>query len=209
MRKNYSLTDNGLVMVVEKRRSRRLAGVWLLHALADLPSCSPFSAGNRRGSAGQHPRSASAPFGLTFGRDPNDLTNARRRLLNDRPHMLRVMGSIDVPRTGIVFAANLQYFSGKPWAATALVPLPQTGGQPTQRVLLEPRGSHRLSAETLLDVRVSRTISVGGVGRIELLLDVLNALNDTAEEAWPRTISSARRSVSPPSSWIRVAQWPA
>jgi hypothetical protein len=31
-------------------------------------------------------------------------------------------------------------------------------------------------------VRVSRTISFGGSGRIELLVDVLNALNDTAEE---------------------------
>jgi hypothetical protein len=29
---------------------------------------------------------------------------------------------------------------------------------------------------------VSKTIALGGVGRIELLLDVLNALNDTAGE---------------------------
>ena len=28
------------------------------------------------------------------------------------------MGSVDVPKTGLVLAANLQYFSGKPWAAT-------------------------------------------------------------------------------------------
>ena len=36
----------------------------------------------------------------TFGRDPNNLTNAYGRLPNDRPHMLRVMGTFDVPRTG-------------------------------------------------------------------------------------------------------------
>ena len=54
--------------------------------------------------------------------------------------------------------------------------------QGSQRVLLEPRGSRRLSSQSLLDVRVSRTIAVGGVGRVELLVDVLNALNDTAEE---------------------------
>jgi hypothetical protein len=93
------------------------------------------------------------------------------------------MGSMDIPRTGFVVAANFQYFSGKPWAATTLVALPQTGNQPIQRVLLEPRGTRRLSSQTLLDLRVSRTITLGGVGRIELLLDVLNALNDTAEEA--------------------------
>ena len=51
-----------------------------------------------------------------------------------------------------------------------------------QRILLEPRGSRRLSTQTLLDLRVSRTIAVGRVGRIELLVEVLNALNDTAEE---------------------------
>src|SRR5207253_8281876 len=88
----------------------------------------------------------------TFGRDPNNLTNARGRLPNDRPHIVRVMGTVDVPRTGFVIAANLQYFSGKPWAATAQISLPQGD----QRILLEPRGSRRLSSQSLLDVRVSR-----------------------------------------------------
>jgi hypothetical protein len=49
-------------------------------------------------------------------------------------------------------------------------------------VLLEPRGSRRLSSQNLLDLRVSKTFRWAGRGRIELLLDVLNALNDTAEE---------------------------
>ena len=105
------------------------------------------------------------------------------------------MGSVDVPRTGFVVAANVQHFSGKPWAATAqIAPLPQGD----QRILLEPRGSRRLSSQTLVDLRVSRTFSLGGSTRIELLVDVLNALNDTAEEASGlRTISSARSSASP------------
>jgi hypothetical protein len=55
--------------------------------------------------------------------------------------------------------------------------------QGDQRILLEPRGSRRLSSQTILDVRLSRTIRFGGSRRIELLVDVLNALNDTAEEA--------------------------
>jgi hypothetical protein len=119
------------------------------------------------------------PTAIAFGRDPNNLTNADGRLPNDRPHMFRVMGTIDVPRTGFVVGANLQYFSGKPWAATALIALPQGD----QRILLEPRGSRRLSSQSILDVRLSRTFSLRGSGRIELLVDVLNALNDTAEEA--------------------------
>src|SRR5439155_22624843 len=72
-----------------------------------------------------------------------------------------------------------QYFSGKPWAATALVSVPQSDNQ---RIQLEPRGARRLSSPTLLDVRVSKMIPFGAAGRVELILDVLNALNDTAEE---------------------------
>lgn len=49
--------------------------------------------------------------------------------------------------------------------------------------MLEPRGSRRLSSQTLLDLRLSRALSFRGLGRIELLLDVLNALNSSAEEA--------------------------
>ncbi len=51
-----------------------------------------------------------------------------------------------------------------------------------QRVLLETRGSRRLSSQSLLDLRVSRPIAFGGLGRVDLIFDVLNAFNDTAEE---------------------------
>jgi hypothetical protein len=88
------------------------------------------------------------------------------------------MGAVDVPRTGVAIAANLQYFSGKPWAATTQISLLQGD----QRVLLEPRGSRRLSSQSVLDLRISKAISFGGVGRVDLLVDVLNALDDTAEE---------------------------
>ncbi len=92
--------------------------------------------------------------------------------------MLKAMASVDVPRTGVVVAANLQYLSGKPWAATTQITLPQGD----QRILLEPRGSRRLSSQSLLDVRVSRKVFSNRLGDIELFLDALNALNNTAEE---------------------------
>jgi len=59
------------------------------------------------------------------------------------------MGSVDVPRTGAVIAANLQHVTGKPWAASTQVKRPQGD----QRILLEPRGSRRLSSQSLLDLR--------------------------------------------------------
>jgi hypothetical protein len=170
----YSLTYNGLVMAVEKRRSRgwQAFGSYTASRASGLQPSS-----GARAADSQVSTIAGAPY-LTFGQDPNSLTNARGRLPNDRPHMFRVMGSVDVPRTGLVIAANVQYFSGKPWAATEQFALRQGD----QRILLEPRGARRMSSQTLVDVRLSRTIRFGAAGRVEVLLDVLNALNDTAEE---------------------------
>jgi hypothetical protein len=172
----YSLTYNGLVMVVEKRH----ANGW--QALASYTLSRSYGLQASSGATAADPQvSTVAPAfpNTTFGRDPNSLTNADGRLPNDRPHMFRVAGTIDVPRTGFAVGVNLQYFSGKPWAATAQIALPQGD----QRILLEPRGSRRLSSQSILDLRASRTMHTGGFGRVELLLDVLNALNDTAEEA--------------------------
>ena len=71
---------------------------------------------------------------------------------------------------------------------------------------LEPRGSRRLSSQTLLDVRVSRAIPFGRRGRITLLLDVLNLLDDRAEESLATETLMTERLFSPtfgqPASFI-------
>jgi hypothetical protein len=171
----YSLKYNGLVMAAEKRRSHgwQAFGSYTYSRATGLQPSSGATA-----AASQVSTIAGTPF-LTFGQDPNTLTNARGLMPNDRPHMLRVMGSVDVPRTGVTLAANVQHFSGKPWAASAQISLPQGD----QRILLETRGTRRLSSQTLVDLRLSKPINVGGSSRVELLVDVLNALNDTAEES--------------------------
>jgi hypothetical protein len=94
-------------------------------------------------------------------------------------HRVRMMGSADVPRTGLVVAGSLRYFSGKPWAASTQVSLLQGN----RRVLLEPPGSRRLSSQSLVDLRVSKTFRFGNMQRLELMMDLLNVFNDTAEEA--------------------------
>jgi TonB dependent receptor len=171
----YSLTYDGVVMAAETRRSSgwQAFGSYTWSRIEGLQS----SSGTTPGGA-QISTIALLPATALFGRDPNDLTNTRGRMPNDRPHMFRVMGTVDVPRTGLVVGASLQYFSGKPWAASAQITLPQGD----QRVQLEPRGARRLSSQSLLDLRLSRPISTGGGARIDLLVDVLNVLNDDAEE---------------------------
>ncbi|HEU4927758.1 MAG TPA: hypothetical protein VFT24_11940, partial [Vicinamibacterales bacterium] len=171
---DYSMKYDGLVMAVDKRQGRgwQAFGSYTYSRTAGLQVSSGATA-----AASQVSTISGSPS-LTFGQDPNSLTNARGRLPNDRPHMLRAMGSFTVPRTGFLLAANLQHVTGKPWASTAQVLLPQGD----TRILLEPRGTRRLSSQTMLDLRVSRAFSIGGATRIELLMDVLNALNDTAED---------------------------
>ena len=151
----YSMTYNGLVTAVETRRFRN----WQAFGSYTFSRSSGLQASSGTTAAGAQSSSVALPT-VPIGRDPNELTNARGLLPNDRPHMFRVMGTIDVPGTGFVIAANLQCFSGKPWAATAQI-TDLTQGE--QRVLLEPRGSRRLPSQTLLDLRMSRTISRSGV----------------------------------------------
>ena len=91
------------------------------------------------------------------------------------------MGAFDVPRAGINVAANLQYSSGKPWAKTAdIVPSPAQG--PRARAARAARDAAALVAD-VLDLRLSKAFTIGGAGRVELRVDVLNLLNDTAEES--------------------------
>jgi hypothetical protein len=169
---DYSLRYNGMLLAVEKRWARGWQAL-ASYTLSKTEGLQPSSGTDPGG--GQF---SSTFGGGTFGRDPNTLTNAQGRLANDRTHKLGLMGSAEIPKTGLVVAGNLQYFTGVPWAATAQVSLPQG----LQRVLLEPPGTRRVSSQTLLDLRLSRTFTLAGKSQVELLLDVLNALDDHAEE---------------------------
>jgi hypothetical protein len=62
--------------------------------------------------------------------------------------------------------------------------------------------ARRLSSQTLLDLRVSRTLPLGATGRVELILDVLNVLNDGAEEAIAGDDLFAPASFGIPSAFI-------
>jgi hypothetical protein len=169
---DYSLTYNGLVTAVEKRLSRG----W--HAFVSYTWSRTSGLQPSSGGTAADAQSSSTLGGGTFGRDPNSLTNANGLLPNDRPHMFRGAASWTVPRIGLHLAGNVQYLSGKPWAATAQIPLPQG----VQRVLVETRGTRRLPSVTMLDLRVSKTLALGDLGRVELLMDVLNTFNRAIEE---------------------------
>ena len=167
----YLLTYDGLVTALEKRYSSG----W--HAFASYTWSRTYGLQPSSGGTAADAQSSSS-LGGAFGRDPNSLTNAEGRLPNDRPHMFRSAVSFEVPRIRVLVATNVQFLSGKPWAASAQISLPQGD----QRILLEPRGTRRLPSLTMVDVRMSKTLPLGGLGRVELLMDLLNAFNQSTEE---------------------------
>lgn len=107
---------------------------------------------------------------------------------------------------GVRVAANLQHFSGNAWAATTQERLPQG----SRRILLEPRGTRRLSSQSLFDLRVSKTVRVTGAASVDLVVDALNLLNDTAEEAlvsdnrFANTFGTARLFIDPRRAMLGV-----
>lgn len=78
----------------------------------------------------------------------------------------------------MLVGANFQFLSGTPWAATALVSLPQG----FRLIFIEPPGSRRLSSQTLLDLRISKIFRFQERVKPELLVDILNAFNETATQ---------------------------
>jgi len=164
---------DGLVLALE----RRFSGRWMASASYTYSRSRGLQVTSNGMADDPQFSTIARPGFLTFGQDPNDLTNAAGRLPNDRPHVLRATSAVRLP-WNLRAAANLQTFSGKPWAATAQTTLPQG----SRRILLEPLGSRRLSSQASLDLRVSRTFAFRA-GQAELMLDILNALDDRAEEA--------------------------
>ena len=76
----YSLTYNGLVTVVEKRRSNgwQAFGSYTLSRAYGLQAYSGTTAAGPQVSTVGAPPGAFSTGPITFGRDPNDLTNATR-----------------------------------------------------------------------------------------------------------------------------------
>ena len=173
----YSLTYNGLVVAVDKRRSDgwQAFGSYTFSRSSGLqPSSGATAAGAQVSTVSPPPAQT-----LTFGRDPNDLTNARGLLPNDRPHVFRMMGSVDVPKTGLTAAANLgalqrQALGGR---RSGLDPPEQPAAYPARGARLAPAVVANASRSPSVEDRLS-----WGSARVDVMVDVLNALNSTAAE---------------------------
>ena len=196
---DYSMTYNGLVLVVEKRRSDgwQAFGSYTFSRTSGLqPSSGTTAAGAQVSTIAPPP----VPQGVTFGRDPNDLTNARGRLPNDRPAHL--------PRDGQRRRATNRPGDCRP---TAVLQRQAVGGDGTGRVAAVRRLSASCSNRAArADCRRKRCSMCACRGRsLSAGRDVSSCSwtcstcsTTPPKKGWSRKTCSARISVYPPRSSI-------
>ena len=158
-----------------------LAGVWVLHVVESVRAAA-FERHDGRWHTGRH-----RGFAAGVVRARGHLRAGSERS-HQRPRPPAQRSPAHAPcHERSRRAAHRRCGRGQP-AASQRQALGEDGAHQSERagvrpVLIESRGTERLSSQTLLDFRVSRAFASRRVGRIDLRLDVLNALNDTAEES--------------------------
>jgi hypothetical protein len=129
--------------------------------------------------------------GITLGQnygdqEANDLNNPNFRIFNrgnigfDAPVQVRAGFSYSFPYA-VQFAGSLRSSSGLPQTRTFPVTTTQVPGltQVTQNVQVAERGDFRYDWINLLDLRISKSFTLGGV-RIEPMADLFNVFNNNA-----------------------------
>ena len=139
--------------------------------------------------------------GLTIGKDegrfdrglnddfnnPNlNINREDARISLDSTYIGKVVGTYVFPRQ-VTFSMNMRYFTGQP----VLKNVPLRGlNQGTVTILAEPRGVTRLDNVTLWDVRGSKRFRFGASRELELMVDVFNLLNQSADTAIINNVGS-------------------
>lgn len=117
---------------------------------------------------------------------PNSRVNYDGHLTYDQTHQVKVQGSYQIPKIGLLVAANYTYHSGATWTRQSDCLLTDEKGdgslachafpQGPVWYFAESRGSRRLPARNELDLRLEWQKAMGP-GTLGLMLDVFNISN--------------------------------
>lgn len=164
---------HGFMISVKKRMSKK----WRMDGSVTLSRTSGFHAGSGLGPADDQDSSFYPAANARFGEDPNDFINADGRLNGDRPLIVQIHGSYDLP-WNLKLSGNYSYLTGRPYARQIEV----TGlNQGTRKIFAEPRdGSRRTSNVSLLDLKVEKGIPIGKTFSVNFWADIFNLLNSNA-----------------------------
>jgi outer membrane receptor protein involved in Fe transport len=157
--------------------TKRMSGGWQAGASYTYLHTRGLMPWNKAGP--RDPGYASLVFS-DFGQNPNDFVNASGRLPAERPHAVTLQLVAELP-FGFMVGANYSYQTGRNWVRQVRVP--GLGFPSAAIVQAEERdGRRRLPSLSLLDLRLQKTIKLGGRARVVLLGDLLNAFNEDAPE---------------------------
>lgn len=137
-------------------------------------------------------------FSTDSGSDPSDWYNAEHLLQGDRTHMFRVQSNVSLP-WDLLASGVLNVQSGRPYLRLAQVVGPTTGQALT--VTVDADEGLRMPAQTILDFGLQKTFGLQGAADLSLGLQVLNALNEDAEEFFSTWTLFAGQQFAP-SSWV-------
>ncbi len=119
-------------------------------------------------------------YGGSDGNDPNNYINANQRLQADRPHMLRLAGTVQLPG-GVDLSSVINIQSGRAYNRQTRV---GGLGQGTVRVIMDPAGSTsqafgelRYPTEKRVDLSAAKTFALGDVD-LKIDAQVFNLLNE-------------------------------
>lgn len=136
-------------------------------------------------SEGLAPRPSSQTQGSPFyfatdGSDPNEWLNADQLLQNDREHMLRLQGNVDLP-WNMEVTGSLNWQSGRPYNRQARARLDQG----STWIIVEPNSDdRRLPSTFMLDASIGKRWNLGGDVVLKTDLQVLNLFNEDANQFW-------------------------
>jgi len=127
-----------------------------------------------------------AGSGETFGWSsavdtPNYFVNRDARLDNDRPIIVKLMGTAKIP-LGFYLSGYFRHFSGAPWGRTANVNAPASWVNANNAisyghlVQVEPKGTRRYASSSYLDLRLEKEFVIAGSGRLGFYIDLLNVM---------------------------------
>jgi len=161
----------GFTLFFDKRFSNK----WMFHV--------DYTYGVAKGT---HANDFSGGAGLTGAyQNPNSQINAYGNLPYDPTHNLQIYGTVVLP-LDFNLSPRLTYVSGAAWTRSVRVPV--VSGAPT--VMIEPRGSQRLTSRIDFDIRLEKVFRFSDKIRLGLIGDVFNALNRGAERYIYTDVSS-------------------
>lgn len=188
----WDQTYKGLILNFNKRYSNN----WLLNASLVWSKAEGLNLTS--GGGGIH---ATVWHAGQFGKDPNDLINAKGPLNTDRTWVLKLSAGYDFP-WNIFASMNFIYQTGRPRLTyVRIYNLDQTPFSSIS-IIADTRGTERFNSQYQLDFRIQKTFNLYKSFKFHAFIDVFNLLNNNTHlEFYTHNLWQANYSV--PSQILR------